>query len=241
MLRNIFSSGGVLLLVGAAVLATPGSGWAQHRGGGHFGGAHVGGYRGIGHYGFSHGYGHVGYGYHHSYGPYYGSYGSYYPYYSSYPYNYAYPSYSSYSNYPSTNPYNYGGSSTTTSSGYFFNYGDAGPSTANLNQDNFPAGTAQPAAAQTDNRARVNVSVPADAEITFNGAKTTSTGSVRKFQSPPLTPGKQYSYEVQARWIENGKEVTQTQEVQVTAGANLDVRFPVASGTAGLSPTVKKN
>ena len=48
MFRKAFSFAGLLLLAGAAVLVTPGSGQAQHRGGGgfHGGGFHGGGFHG---------------------------------------------------------------------------------------------------------------------------------------------------------------------------------------------------
>jgi uncharacterized protein (TIGR03000 family) len=73
--------------------------------------------------------------------------------------------------------------------------------------------------------------VPANAELWFGGVKTRSTGAVRKFQSPPLADGGRYSYEVRARWQENGRTVTQRQRVLVTPGANITVRFPVRSGS----------
>jgi uncharacterized protein (TIGR03000 family) len=77
-----------------------------------------------------------------------------------------------------------------------------------------------------DNTANVTVNVPADAQVWFDDNATTSTGGVRQYVSPPLTPGKGYTYEVRARWIDNGKEVTQTQQVEVRAGANVRVTFP---------------
>jgi uncharacterized protein (TIGR03000 family) len=54
----------------------------------------------------------------------------------------------------------------------------------------------------------------------------TSTGSAREYQSPPLTPGSRYSYEIRAHWNENGQPVSQTQKVEVTAGGHIDVTFP---------------
>jgi uncharacterized protein (TIGR03000 family) len=56
---------------------------------------------------------------------------------------------------------------------------------------------------------------------------------VRAFQSAPLTPGQQYTYEFRARWKnDDGREVTQTQQVIVTAGAHVRVDFPVPPGAA---------
>jgi uncharacterized protein (TIGR03000 family) len=61
----------------------------------------------------------------------------------------------------------------------------------------------------------------------------TTGGSVREFQSPPLTPGHRYPDDVRARWNENGQEMTQTQKVEVTAGTNVIVNFPVSAMAAG--------
>jgi len=82
--------------------------------------------------------------------------------------------------------------------------------------------------------------VPADARIWVDGAATTSTGSVREFASPPLKPGSQYHYEVQARWTENGHEVTQTQQVTVSAGTSIRVDFPLSPTTQGTPVSQKR-
>jgi uncharacterized protein (TIGR03000 family) len=227
MFRKAFSIGGLLLLAGATVLVTPGSGQAQHRGGGghgggfHGGGFHGGGFRGSGfhHGGFHHG------GFHHGgrgwYPGYYGYYGGSPYYYGSYPYG----GYSNY--YPST--YSPDWSSPAYNSGYYGSYGGVTPP--------YPA-SYSPATVQPDAIAQITVSLPADAVIWFDGSKTTSTGSVREYQSPPLTPGIRYTYEVRARWNENGQEVTQTQQVQITAGTRVNVHFPVQSTNA---PTARRH
>lgn len=72
----------------------------------------------------------------------------------------------------------------------------------------------------------VRVTVPADAQVWFDGKPTTTTGSVREFNTPPLKPGSQYSFAIRARWNENGREVNQTQQVQFVPGQFLDVSFP---------------
>src|SRR5262249_29968432 len=169
-------------------------------GGFYHGGAHYGGY----HYGRSHGH----YGYRYSY-PYYGGYG-YYPYsYGSY--GYSYPSYD--------------GSIPTYDSGYAGSYGDGATSavpSAGDYQAFYPPATDT---APSDTSAHVTVTVPAGAQVWFDDHPTTTTGSVRRFDSPALKPGSHYSYEVRARWNENGHEVTQTQKVGVAAGAHVDVKF----------------
>jgi uncharacterized protein (TIGR03000 family) len=228
MFQKTLSFAGTLLLTGTALLLTPGLGHAQHGGGshgggGHFagGGAHLAG--GSGHYsggGFHgsmsmygggaryEGYRGSIYGNHSLYGgygffPYYGLYGSY-PYYDSYPYGYGDETPSYADSYPNV---------TAPAASY---------------QALYPATTAEP-----DAVAHLTVSVPAGALLWINGSATTSTGPFRYFDSPPLTAGSHYSYEVQARWNENGHDVTQTQSVAVTAGVHVSVSFPVPPKTAG--------
>jgi uncharacterized protein (TIGR03000 family) len=94
-----------------------------------------------------------------------------------------------------------------------------------------------PATTQPDTRAQITVSVPADAEVWFEGSKTVSTGSVREYQSTPLTPGMRYVYEIRARWNESGHEVTQTQTVEVSAGTHIGVEFPVQPTRARTAPS----
>jgi uncharacterized protein (TIGR03000 family) len=75
------------------------------------------------------------------------------------------------------------------------------------------------------------VEVPAAAEVTIEGVKCKQTGTSRQFVSPPLVPGKQYAYEIRARWTEDGREVEQTRNLVVTAGERLVVSFgPPAEG-----------
>jgi uncharacterized protein (TIGR03000 family) len=69
------------------------------------------------------------------------------------------------------------------------------------------------------------VKVPADAEVWFGSGKTRQTGELREFVSPELEPGRDYTYEVKARWTENGKEVVRTRTFDVSAGAWLVVDF----------------
>jgi len=82
--------------------------------------------------------------------------------------------------------------------------------------------------------ALVTVTVPADAKVWFDSSTATSaTGRVRQFVTPPLAPGRQYTYWVRARWNDNGQEVNQLQPVEVTPGARINVRFPAPPRTEG--------
>lgn len=75
-------------------------------------------------------------------------------------------------------------------------------------------------------RATLDVRVPADAEVWFNGYRTSLQGTTRGFTTPALEPGKTYAYQVRARWTENGMPVEQTRQVQVRAGERTTVAFP---------------
>jgi uncharacterized protein (TIGR03000 family) len=84
-----------------------------------------------------------------------------------------------------------------------------------------------------DFKAHIQVKVPADAEVWFNGQKTTAKGPVREFRSPELDAGYEYSYEVRARWQEGGKERERTRKVSIYPGAHLTVEFPDKPAAGG--------
>jgi uncharacterized protein (TIGR03000 family) len=71
----------------------------------------------------------------------------------------------------------------------------------------------------------VQVLVPADAELSFSGNKTDQPGMVRRFVTPSLIAGKNYVYEVQAVWHDNGHEVTRKQTIAVEPNRRLTVDF----------------
>jgi uncharacterized protein (TIGR03000 family) len=68
------------------------------------------------------------------------------------------------------------------------------------------------------NAALIVAHVPEDAQIWFEGEPTAQKGDLRLFTSPPLTPGKDYTYTVGVRWAEHGRQVSQTGLVPVRAG-----------------------
>src|SRR3954470_15496469 len=55
--------------------------------------------------------------------------------------------------------------------------------------------------------ASLRVRVPADAELLFEGVRTSPVGGVRDFVTPPLEVGRDYRYTVVARWLEGGREM----------------------------------
>ncbi len=88
---------------------------------------------------------------------------------------------------------------------------------------NYSYGTYTPA---QNNEARLRLMVPSDAKVWFDGKPTQQSGTVRNFESPPLTPGQQYTYDIKVQWRDqNGKEVSRTRRVDVSANAAIQVDF----------------
>jgi uncharacterized protein (TIGR03000 family) len=77
--------------------------------------------------------------------------------------------------------------------------------------------------------AHVTVAVPADAQLLVNGVVRQDRGPIRFLDSRPLAPGAAYQYVLQARWLENGRPVVQTQSVAVGAGTSIRVTFPIGA------------
>lgn len=212
-----------VMVLGVSIAEAKGGGGGGHGGGGHGGGGHGGGGHGGGHGGGYHGGGYHGGGggYHHG-GGYYGGYRGYYPYYGSgfyfgvggYPYYYGGGYYGG----------GYGSGYYDPGYGYNTDYYYA-PSAAGYPPQGPPQDDAVPL---TDADALFSVRVPASATIWVNGDKTSQTGAQREFITNGLTPGKSYTYEIRARWMQNGQEVDRVQKVKVQGGERRVVDFVAA-------------
>jgi uncharacterized protein (TIGR03000 family) len=75
------------------------------------------------------------------------------------------------------------------------------------------------------NIALIRLRVPANAEVTFDGDKTSQTGALRSFMTPELERGNEYSYEIRARWMNDGKPVEQTRKVNFRPGDRFTLDF----------------
>jgi uncharacterized protein (TIGR03000 family) len=73
--------------------------------------------------------------------------------------------------------------------------------------------------------ATVEVKVPADAELWFDGTAMAQTGDRRAFTTPALSPRLTYTYEVTARWRDGGKDVVRNERVLVRAGETTAIDF----------------
>ena len=71
----------------------------------------------------------------------------------------------------------------------------------------------------------ITVWVPADAKVTINGLATRATGSKRQFVSFGLQPGLSYRYEIRAEITREGRVVSDTRTVTLTAGQRGAVAF----------------
>lgn len=74
----------------------------------------------------------------------------------------------------------------------------------------------------------LTVEVPAEAKIFVNGQETSSTGEIRQYISRNLQPGYNYSYEVRAEIVRDGKPVNETKTIDVKAGEVAKVAFNLA-------------
>jgi len=83
-----------------------------------------------------------------------------------------------------------------------------------------------PSADQDTGAARIEMHVPAGAQVWIEGKKMTSTGDVRRFVSPRLTPGQAYTYDIRVSWNENGREVRKDRQVTLRAGDQQKIEFP---------------
>jgi uncharacterized protein (TIGR03000 family) len=76
--------------------------------------------------------------------------------------------------------------------------------------------------------AQLVVNLPAQATLTIADQPTQSTSAVRRFVSPALEPGKNYSYTLKAELERDGQKLTATKEVTVRAGETTEVTLDLA-------------
>jgi uncharacterized protein (TIGR03000 family) len=76
------------------------------------------------------------------------------------------------------------------------------------------------------------VNLPADAVLTIDGARTTSTSAERVFRTPALEQGQDFEYTLEARVVRAGQEKVIKQRVTVRAGEQTTVRMEVPTTAA---------
>jgi len=73
--------------------------------------------------------------------------------------------------------------------------------------------------------ATVVVKVPENAQVWFDNSLTQTTGTERSYETPPLTAGTSYQYEIKARWLQDGKAVERIRNVTIRSGERSVVDF----------------
>ncbi len=82
------------------------------------------------------------------------------------------------------------------------------------------------AAPENDDAAHIQLIVPENAAVWVDDQKMTQTGTEREFVSPPLDPGKTYTWSVRVRWTNaEGKVVDETRPIDVRANDWWTVDF----------------
>ena len=76
--------------------------------------------------------------------------------------------------------------------------------------------------------ASIRVTLPADAVLTVDGARTQSVSANRLFVTPALRSGVTLYYVFTAQIVRQGQTIVQTQTVPVQAGQETQVQFQFA-------------
>src|SRR5262249_15212001 len=79
--------------------------------------------------------------------------------------------------------------------------------------------------------ARVSVTPPDEAKLYVDGVLTNAAPSPRQFNTPNLEPGKSFYYTFKAEVTREGRTISQTQKVNVSAGKQVNVEFKELSST----------
>jgi uncharacterized protein (TIGR03000 family) len=100
--------------------------------------------------------------------------------------------------------------------------------------------TVLPRQSENLNTALMVAHLPEDARVWFEEAPTKQTGTLRQFESPPLVPGKTYTYTVRVAWAEDGRWVSQVHVFPVHAG-DIHCIDVIASKSQAVSGAVNSN
>jgi uncharacterized protein (TIGR03000 family) len=73
--------------------------------------------------------------------------------------------------------------------------------------------------------AEFHVILPGRGSVSFGRFQAAQDSGAHLYESPQITPGETYSYQIQARWSENGQEKTRTKTVKFRAGERVRVDF----------------
>jgi uncharacterized protein (TIGR03000 family) len=108
-----------------------------------------------------------------------------------------------------------------------FVYIPADGSTVTYSTSGYRPGNVTNPAGSAELPARLRVAIPAEkADIWIEGEKSEQSKRVQDYVSPPLTSGKQYYYEVRARWTDAaGKQVERKKSFPIVPGQPVFLDF----------------
>jgi uncharacterized protein (TIGR03000 family) len=122
----------------------------------------------------------------------------------------------------------YGSSGSSASYG---SYGSSGSSASYGSSGSYGTPVySEPAAGESDlvpanGNTSIKVKLPENAKVFVNDAPTTSTGSERSFVSHGLRTGMTYSYNIRVEYLKEGKPVSESKQVKLSAGESISLTF----------------
>ncbi|MCI0456800.1 MAG: TIGR03000 domain-containing protein [Gemmataceae bacterium] len=89
-----------------------------------------------------------------------------------------------------------------------------------------------------DRPAEILVYIPAPARLTIDGRETSQTGEQRRFVTPPLAPGRKFSYTLKATWTEGNRQIVRMAVARVEAGKETTIDLRHGSKDASSSQII---
>jgi len=107
-----------------------------------------------------------------------------------------------------------------------FTYVSAGSDTVTYSTSGYRPGDVTNAPG-SEMPARLRIAIPSErADIWIEGEKSEQSRRVQDYASPPLASGKQYYYEVRARWTDaSGKQIERTKSFPIVPGQPVFLDF----------------
>lgn len=133
------------------------------------------------------------------------------------------------------------GSSGGSSGGSYGSHGSSGGSYGSHGSSGGSSGgeVISYSSSDTEQRAWIVLTVPADAMVYFQDQPTTSTGTRRRFRSPVLEQDKAFVYTIRVELQRDGQLVSNTQQPRVSAGSRVELDFAEAEQGAGLVASLR--
>src|SRR5262245_56985488 len=88
--------------------------------------------------------------------------------------------------------------------------------------------------ARAENRVMLNIQAPTGANLWISDVFMGQGDGNRQYISPPLENGRKYIYDVKARWMQDGREMTSTRSFEFVGG-QTDLNFDLFQGAQPVS------